>query len=91
MKRGAPDPRRTTAGEAWEKVYTRRLGWWSLQPVTRPEVPDVGDPAWARSPLDRFILDRLDQAGLAPAPPADPHRLVRRLAFTLTGLPPTPD
>ena len=91
VKRGAPDPRRTTAGEAWEKVYTRRLGWWSLQPVTRPEVPDVADPAWARSPLDRFILDRLDQAGLAPAPPADPHRLVSRLAFTLTGLPPTPD
>ncbi len=89
VRRGAPDPRRTTADEAWEKVYTQRLGWWSLQPVQSPTVPEVRDAQWPASPVDRFILARLEQKGLRPAPPADPHRLVRRLAFTLTGLPPT--
>jgi hypothetical protein len=89
VRRGAPDPRRTTADEAWEKVYARRLGWWSLQRVQSPPVPEVRDAAWPASPVDRFILARLEQEGLRPAPPAEPHRLVRRLAFTLTGLPPT--
>ena len=90
VRRGAPDPRRTTAGDAWEKVYRSRLDWWSLQPVRSTPVPEVRDAEWPRSPVDRFILARLEEAGLRPAPHASRQRLVRRLAFTLTGLPPTP-
>ena len=63
--------------------------WWSFQALRQAPVPAVANPAWARSPLDPFILARLEQAGLAPAPPAAPHTLVRRLYFDLLGLPPT--
>jgi hypothetical protein len=90
VRRGAPDPRRTTAGEAWEKVYRSRLDWWSLQPVRSPPVPEVRDAGWPRSPVDRFILAGLESAGLGPAPEASRRQLVRRLAFALTGLPPAP-
>ena len=90
VRRGAPDPRRTTAGEAWEKVYRSRLDWWSLQPVRSMPVPEVRNAQWPRSPIDRFILARLEKAELRPAPQATRRQLVRRLSFTLTGLPPTP-
>ena len=89
VRRGAPDPRRTTAGEAWEKVYRSRLDWWSLQPVKSAPVPEVREAAWPRSSVDRFILTRLEESGLRPAPDATRRQLVRRLAYTLTGLPPT--
>lgn len=64
---------------------------WSLLPPRRAELPAVKNPAWVRNPIDRFILSRLDQEGLAPSPEADRRTLLRRLSFDLTGLPPTPD
>jgi hypothetical protein len=71
----------------------RRAGrdWWSLQPLVRPMVPAVGAVRRVANPIDAFVVQRLDAAGLAPAPPADRRVLVRRLAFDLTGLPPTPE
>jgi hypothetical protein len=63
---------------------------WSLQPVRRPALPPVQDPSWCRSQIDRFVLARLDAAGLKPAPPADKRTLLRRVTYDLTGLPPTP-
>ncbi len=63
---------------------------WAYQPVKRPPIPAVKDKAWVRNPIDAFILAKLEAAGLAPAPPAARHELVRRLYFDLTGLPPTP-
>ena len=41
VARGGPDPRKATAGDAWEKVYAERLKWWSLQPLARPDPPGV--------------------------------------------------
>ena len=64
--------------------------WWSLQPLNDAHPPAVKHAAWIRSDLDRFILDRLERAGLAPAPPASPRALIRRLTIDLTGLPPDP-
>jgi mono/diheme cytochrome c family protein len=64
---------------------------WSFQPVALPLVPDVHDSAWSRNPIDRFILERLEAAQLAPAPEADRRTLARRLWFDLLGLPPAPD
>ena len=52
--------------------------------------PPVVDGAWPATPVDRFILAGLDEAGLAPAPDADRAALIRRLSFDLRGLPPTP-
>lgn len=64
--------------------------WWAIQPVRRPQPPTVEQDDWSRGPIDRFVLRRLGQAGLAPAAEADRRTLARRLAFDLTGLPPTP-
>ena len=64
---------------------------WSLQPVTQPQPPDVQDSAWVRSPLDRFILSRLEEKGLRPVRDADKHTLLRRVTLDLTGLLPRPE
>ena len=63
---------------------------WSFIPPRRPELPAVRNESWVRNPIDRFILARLEQDGLAPAPEADRRALARRVALDLTGLPPEP-
>jgi hypothetical protein len=70
----------------------KRPGWdhWSFQPPRRPPAPEVKDTAWVRNPIDRFVLARLEKAGVKPSPEADRHTLLRRLQLDLTGLPPTP-
>ncbi len=62
---------------------------WAFQPVRIPAPPKVTNVAWARTTLDRFILERLEAKGQQPAPAADPRTLIRRATFDLTGLPPT--
>jgi len=65
---------------------------WSFQPPTRPDhgsaEADQAD-SWGRTPIDRFILDRWQGAGIAPGPEADRATLARRVFLDLTGLPPT--
>jgi hypothetical protein len=56
----------------------------------RPSVPTVKQSGWARTPIDLFILAKLEQLGMAPSPEADRATLIRRLFFDLIGLPPTP-
>jgi len=64
---------------------------WSFVPPRVPALPPVKDPSrWARNPIDRFILARLEREKLRPAPEADRVTLIRRLTLDLTGLPPTP-
>jgi len=62
---------------------------WAFIPPERPAIPKVGNPAWVRTPIDAFILARLDKEGLRPSPAADKVTLLRRLSLDLTGLPPT--
>jgi hypothetical protein len=64
---------------------------WAFQPPSRPKPPTNSNTAWARNAIDRFILARLEQAGLKPAPEADRNTLIRRLSLDLTGLPPSPE
>ena len=64
---------------------------WAFLAPSRRMVPDVRTAGWARNPIDRFILARLDQAGLAPSPTADPATLLRRVSLDMIGLPPSPD
>jgi hypothetical protein len=64
---------------------------WSFRPVTHPAVPAVKNKAWVMSPIDAFILAKLEARGLTPAPPADRRTLIRRVTFDLIGLPPTPE
>ncbi|MBX3112700.1 MAG: DUF1549 domain-containing protein [Fimbriimonadaceae bacterium] len=63
--------------------------WWAFVAPRRPPLPEVKDKAWAKGPLDLFVLAGLEAEGLRPAPPADRRTLVRRATFDLTGLPPT--
>lgn len=70
-------------------------GHWAFIAPVRPQPPVVKDPAknqaWTKNPIDRFVLAKLDAAGLAPAPEADRAVLCRRVYLDLTGLPPTPE
>ena len=63
---------------------------WSLIPPARPVPPRVKTESWIRNPIDRFILAKLEEQGLQPAPEADRRTLARRLSLDLTGLPPCP-
>src|SRR5260221_547058 len=63
---------------------------WAFRPLVRAEAPAVKNDNWCRSPIDRFILAKIEAAGLAPLPHADRRSLIRRVTFDLTGLPPTP-
>ena len=64
---------------------------WAFQPVRRPELPRVQDTEWGTGAIDRFVLARLEAAGLEPSRRVDRVALIRRATFDLTGLPPTPD
>lgn len=64
--------------------------FWSCQPLRRLPPPAVKNEAWVKTPIDRFILARLDAGGLTPNPAADKRQLMRRAYFDLIGLPPTP-
>jgi hypothetical protein len=88
------------AGAKWPEGVTlaepriNNFDWWSLQPLTRPAVPDISETAatdWPRTPIDRFVLAKLHEHGLTPSPEADRRMLIRRLSFDLVGLPPTPE
>ncbi|CAN5898113.1 PSD1 and planctomycete cytochrome C domain-containing protein [soil metagenome] len=72
-------------------LQARRDAHWSFQPVRRPPLPDVLDEDWPRNPIDHFLLARLESEGLRPAPEADRRTLLRRVSFSLTGLPPNPE
>jgi Protein of unknown function (DUF1553)/Protein of unknown function (DUF1549)/Planctomycete cytochrome C len=62
---------------------------WSLQPVTSPVPPAVKDSSWVKTPIDQFVLSKLEANGLTPSPAIDRRTLLRRLSFDLIGLPPT--
>ncbi|MFN7927707.1 MAG: DUF1549 domain-containing protein [Blastocatellia bacterium] len=75
-------------------TYTpRERSHWAFVKRSTPAVPTfqpTADQAWARTPIDAFILQRMQREGLQPSPPADRITLIRRIYFDMTGLPPTP-
>jgi len=72
------------------RFSAEQRAFWAFQPVKDPPVPAVKNGAWPKSPIDNFILAKLEEKGITPAPPADKLTLLRRATFDLTGLPPTP-
>jgi len=64
--------------------------FWSFRPLQQPAPPRVRNKAWGRSPIDAFILARLEKEGLKPALPAEKTQLLRRAYYDLVGLPPSP-
>lgn len=73
---------------AREELDAQQITHWSFQPLRRPGVPETSDTA---TPVDAFILRRLEKAGLTMSSSAARRRLIRRLYLIMTGLPPTPD
>jgi len=91
---GAPDPRTedTPVAAATTSInIDKGRDFWAFQPPQAGTLPAPSHPDWCRDNLDRFVLQKLDDAGLKPVEDADRRTLIRRLAFDLTGLPPTPE
>ena len=65
--------------------------WWAFQALTNPSPPKVANDRWVRTDIDRFVLAKLEERGLSPAPDADRRVWIRRAKFALVGLPPTPE
>jgi mono/diheme cytochrome c family protein len=65
--------------------------FWAFQTLKVPAPPAVTDATWPLSAIDRFVLARLDSAGLRPAPPANKRTLIRRASLDLWGIPPSPE
>jgi cytochrome c553 len=93
IKDGAAWPKAkvpASLGRYKEKYEKLRKEHWAYQPLHETKPPTVKNPAWPRNDIDRFVLAKLDEKGLAPTKDADPATLIRRVTFDLTGLPPTP-
>jgi hypothetical protein len=75
---------------AWIAQGAKWQRHWSFLAPVRPELPPVKRAEWARNPVDRFVLERLESEGLAPSPEAGRETLLRRVSLDITGLPPTP-
>ena len=89
VKMGAPLPRHSDAKPALIEVSVARTQHWAFQPVQKPTVPKVKKSSWVRTPVDNFVLAKLEGRKLKPAPQADRRTLIRRLSYDLVGLPPT--
>ncbi len=94
---GAPWPAATTSAVADTPdpsapfdLPERRRTHWAWQPVAASDPPPVTKTDWPATPVDRFILAKLEANGLEPAPDAERSAVIRRLSFDVRGLPPTP-
>src|SRR6266404_5797284 len=90
VKMGAPDPRVAKVNEGTETIAIKARTHWAFQPLKQPAIPKVRNRRWVKTPVDAFILARLEDKGLVPSPQADRRTLIRRATFDLLGLPPTP-
>ncbi|MBT3636600.1 MAG: DUF1549 domain-containing protein, partial [Opitutae bacterium] len=91
---GAPDPRDApmevvaeTSGPQGKSLEEGRK-FWAFLPLVAPQPPTITDDAWADDELDRYVLSKIEERDLKPAPLADKATLLRRAYFDLTGLPP---
>lgn len=93
VKLGAPDPRIDDQPQSLRPTgmsVEEGREFWSFRPVADPEVPKVRSEQWVQTPIDAFVLAKLEEHGVRPAERADRRTLLRRVTFDLTGLPPTP-
>ena len=95
IKMGAPDPR--TGDIDFVKNRSRidilksQKNYWAFKPLKQPQTPTVKNTSWSERPLDKFILEKLEKAGISPNSKLSKQKLIRRLYFDIIGLPPTPE
>jgi hypothetical protein len=82
------EPQALAAGDTFTE---EERAHWSFQPIRRPPLPPVQKPELVASPIDAFLLSRLESKQLSFGPQADRATLIRRLSYDLTGLPPAPE
>jgi hypothetical protein len=92
---GAPYDRplieKAARGKKPMTVTDKDREFWAFRPLQHPAPPRVRNESWSRTPLDRFILAKLEEHQLAPNPAVDRRTLIRRAYFDLIGLPPPPE
>ena len=93
VEMGAPDPREEAVETRLPVGMSTEDGrdFWSFRPVSNPDVPNMDGHVFVKNSIDAFILKRLIDQGLEPAPKAQPRTLIRRLYMNLIGVPPTPE
>jgi mono/diheme cytochrome c family protein len=93
---GEQAPQQVAASAAsvarWSDAYYEqsRQQHWAFQPLSKPAPPENQNESWARNDIDRFVMAKLETAGLAPSAAADTRTWLRRVTYDLIGLPPTP-
>ena len=89
IKMGAPDPRIHRPSALSSQLSAK--SHWAFQPITQPGALKVKNGRWIQTPIDTFILGKLEAKGIGPSEPADKRTLLRRSSLDITGLPPTPE
>jgi hypothetical protein len=91
IESGAHLPSAPVVQQGTKSITADDRNHWAFKPIRKPQTPEPKQKGWARTPIDRFILSKLEEKGLQPAPAASKLTLLRRVTFDLTGLPPTLD
>lgn len=84
-------PKEKAILEKWIEQGAEYKEHWAFIPPVKPEVPEIENEDWTENEIDNFVLDKMMLNGLSPSQMASKEKLIRRVAFDLTGLPPSPD
>jgi hypothetical protein len=93
VKMGAPDPRTSPTAVVQGPPLSdpdKVRHHWAFQPIRHPDPPPVKNARWVQNPIDAFVLAKLEEKRMTPSRQADKRTLIRRAAYDLTGLPPSP-
>jgi hypothetical protein len=91
VRMGAPDPRTARPAANATAYGGNGKNHWAFKPVTKPAPPAVKNDSWVKNDIDRFVLAKLETAGMTGSERADKRTLIRRAYFDLIGLPPSPE
>ncbi len=89
VKMGAPDPRELPKSGKLSGLTDKARQHWAYTPVAKPAIPAVKNRAWCVTPVDAFVLEKIEAKGMVPSGIAEKETLLRRATFDLIGLPPT--